>query len=72
MKYLLKISSKYTKTCATFGPRARAHTHTHTQTHTRTTARQVNTDCQTLLIKSVLYGELNKVENLLVNFNSFV
>jgi hypothetical protein len=38
----------------------------------RTTAWQVSTNCQIFLIKSVLYAEVNKVENLLDEFNSFV
>jgi hypothetical protein len=38
----------------------------------RTTARQVSTNCQIYQIKSVLYAEVNEVENLLVTFDSFV
>jgi hypothetical protein len=38
----------------------------------RTTAGQVSTNCQIFPIKSVLYDKVNKVENLLVKFDSFV
>jgi hypothetical protein len=34
--------------------------------------QQLDRDCQILPIKSVVYGELNEVENLLEKFDSFV
>jgi hypothetical protein len=37
-----------------------------------TTAWQVSTNCQIFPTKSVLIGKVNKVENLLVKFDSFV
>jgi hypothetical protein len=42
------------------------------QSNIRTTAWQVSTNCQIFPIKSVLYCKTNKVENLLVKFDSFV
>jgi hypothetical protein len=40
--------------------------------YVRTTAWQVSSNCQIFPIKSVLYVEVSKDENHLVNFDSFV
>jgi hypothetical protein len=40
--------------------------------HVRTTAWQVSTNCQIFAINSVLYGDKNKVESLLIKLDSFV
>jgi hypothetical protein len=40
--------------------------------YVRTTALQVSTNCQIFPTKSVLYDEVNKFDNLLVKFGSFV